>query len=67
VLSLPSDRLEAIPALFDQPTRGKLREKIRPFDIGAHQLIEAFLGRLEDIRADGRGNARVVDQQIQPA
>ncbi len=42
-------------------------EKIRPAQIGRDHLVKAFFPGVEHIGPDARSDARVVDQNIEPA
>ena len=47
--------------------RQLLREEVRALQIRPHQFLEALLGRLEQIGADARGAAGVVDEGVERA
>ena len=51
----------------DHPGGHALGEKIRPAQIGRDDFVEALFSGIEQIGADARRDARVVDQNIQPA
>ena len=53
--------------LANHPRGDALGQKIRPAKIGRDQLVEALFAGLEDIGANARRDAGVVDQNIQPA
>ena len=51
----------------DHPGGHALGEKIRTAQIGRDHLVETLFTSIEQIGADARRNARIVDQNIEPA
>ena len=55
------------PALADHPGGHALGKKIRAAKIGRDQFVEALFAGFEHIGADARRDARIVDQNVEPA
>jgi hypothetical protein len=53
--------------LPNHPASCALSEKIRSAQIGRDHFVEAVFARVEQIGPDAWRNARVVDQNIEPA
>jgi hypothetical protein len=41
-----------------------LGQEVRPFQVHGNELIEGFFARLQDVGADARRDAGVVDKQV---
>src|SRR5258708_6860500 len=47
--------------------RDRLGQKVRALEVCAQQLLEAVLGRVEQIRAHTRSASGIVDERVDPA
>src|SRR6185503_5369198 len=52
-------------SLLDHPTRDRLRQKVRRFEISVDNSIEALRSRIKQIDSPLRRNPRIVNQQVE--